>query len=583
MSHSEPSQVVSEDLWLQALEQAAAGYLLLDADRRLERHSASMAQVLPWQDGLRLRVGASMEDLFGVSASDSFITALLAATLSGLRQAHQSLASGAQQSQLLDLPAGRSLQAHAHALPQGRLLITYREQAPSGRSLAEFEPLTFLDPLTRLPNRRLLLDRLAQAILQSQRTGWLGALMLLDLEQLRAVQKSLGQSTTERLTLQIGSRLLGCVRASDTVARVGNEAFVVMVSDLAPEPGVAATLVQRIGDKVLRALEAPYVLEEHTHHIAASIGCALFGPYSHSATELLHQAEAAMFQLLERSGSGLCFFDAQLQMQVHQRSRMEADLRQALEQSQFEMHYQPQYAPGGEVIGLEALLRWRHPEKGLVPPTMFIAVAEESDIIVPLGSWALKAACLQLAQWQRQPDSTLARLPVSVNISPRQLLHPKFVELVQQTLQVTGAPASQLVLELPEAPLHQNAAKVGEVLRQLKSLGLRIALDNFGTGELPLTLLPQMPLDQLKIARSLVQRLAPNNASEASIQALLAMADNLELQVVAEGVETLEQRALLQQFGCQSFQGYLFSQPMAASELQFLLASSTPALEANAL
>jgi diguanylate cyclase (GGDEF)-like protein len=570
MLEIEPAFSEADEQLFQVLEQAASGYLLLNARQEVLRYSAAYQQLFPWQ-GLALAVGAPLADVFSAPLQMAE-TAADKAALAGVRQGHLKLLAGQQRTASLGLPGGRSLLAAASPLAGGRLLITYRDQPAASRGTAELEQLSFLDPLTHLPNRRLLLDRLSQAILQSQRTGWLGALLFLDLEQLRAIRKSLGPVAADQLMRQIGQRLLGGVRASDTVARLGDEDFVVMVSDLAPEQSVAATLVQRIGDKLLQSLEMPYVLGEHTHHVAASIGSTLFGPYSHSATELLRQGEIAMYQLRDRSGSGLCFFDPQLQMEVHQRLRMEADLHQALEQERFEMHYQPQYAPSGEVIGLEALLRWLHPSKGLVPPSMFIAVAEESDIILPLGQWTLQAVCTQLAQWQKAPASPLARLPLSVNISAKQFQQPQFADQVRDALASTGAAPDLLVLELPEALLQKNLPQTELTLRQLKALGIRLALDNFGDGETALSILPQLPMDQLKIAQSLVQRLGPGNASEATVQALIGVADSLGLEVVAEGVETLEQRALLEQYGCQRFQGYLLSQPMAESELQALLA-----------
>ena len=570
MLEIEPAFSEADEQLFQVLEQAASGYLLLNARQEVLRYSAAYLQLFPWQ-GLALAVGAPLADVFSAPPQMAE-TAADKAALAGVRQGHLQLLNGQQRTASIGLPGGRSLMAAASPLAGGRLLITYRDQPAASRNTAELEQLSFLDPLTHLPNRRLLLDRLSQAILQSQRTGWLGALLFLDLEQLRAIRKSLGPGAADQLMRQIGQRLLGGVRASDTVARLGDEDFVVMVSDLAPEQSVAATLVQRIGDKLLQALEMPYVLGEHTHHVAASIGSTLFGPYSHSATELLRQAEIAMYQLRDRSGSGLCFFDPQLQMEVHQRLRMEADLHQALEQERFEMHYQPQYDPSGEVTGLEALLRWLHPSKGLVPPSMFIAVAEESDIILPLGQWTLQAVCTQLAQWQKAPTSPLARLPLSINISAKQFQQPQFADQVRDALASTGAAPGLLVLELPEALLRKNLPQAELTLRQLKALGVQLALDNFGDGETALSILPQLPMDQLKIAQSLVQRLGPGNASEATVQALLGVADSLGLQVVAEGVETLEQRALLEQYGCQRFQGYLFSQPMAESELQALLA-----------
>ena len=565
-----PQDSGSVEQLFRVLDQVASAYILLDSQQRVQRFSESYLQLFPWQSKL-LTKDTHLARLLE-SEPESSLTAWSQAQLNGLRHAHLQMLAPEAPPADLSLPSGRHLSLAATPLADGQLLITYRDLPSSRNSVAELEQLAFLDPLTHLPNRRLLLDRLSQAMLQSQRTGWLGALLFLDLEQLRPLAQSMGRATTDQLIRHIGQRLMGCVRASDTVARLGNEEFVVMVSDLAPDAAVAATLVQRIGDKLLSCLETPYVVGEHTHHVATSIGATLFGPYSHSSTELLRQAEIAMYQLRERSGSGLCFFDPQLQMEVHQRVRMETDLRQALADSQFEMHYQPQFAESGDVIGLEALLRWRHPTKGLVPPSMFIAVAEESDIILPLGRWALHAACAQLALWHKQSHPQLAAVPMSVNVSAKQFQQPNFVEQLIQILAETGIEPALLTLELPEVLLHNEAVGCKTILQKLTTLGVRVALDNFGAGQAALSTLTQLPLHQLKISQSLVQRLGPSNSSEAAVQAVIDIADTLGLQVVAEGVETLEQRALLEQYGCQRFQGYLYSAPVSVEQLELLTA-----------
>ena len=429
--------------------------------------------------------------------------------------------------------------------------------------------LAFFDTQTNLPNRRMLLDRLSQAMIQSERTGWRGALLTIDMESGGKLPQQ-----TPALTLEIAQRLLSCVRACDTVARMDAKHFVIMVSDLSPDIELANLLVERLGERLQESLNTSYQLNNQTVKLEANIGATLFGPHSRSATELLQQAETAMYRLRDEEAPGLHFFSPEQKIQPVDRSRMEHGLREALRLGQFELHYQPQYSTRGDVSGLEALLRWRHPSRGLVPPSIFLSVAEETDIIVPLGRWSIQAACEQLAQWKNDPQ--LSHQAVCVNITAKQLQHSDLAEQVESIIAQTGANPALLVLELSTKTLNPVNADIIHALSRLSAIGLRLSLDDFGSGSSTSEVLRQLPLCQLKLAHSLVQRLGPNNASEAAVQAAIALAGRHKITVVGAGVETLEQRALLAQHGCEHFMGYLFSAPVPVGQIKSLL--QNPAL-----
>lgn len=550
----------------QALDSMGSGFLLLDAQRQVLQWNRCYEEMFPWQKR-ELVSGRPLMDVLGAFSMQLGLGHL---QLQAIKKLHEQLLADPDRPVEQQLPTGQFVQMKASPVADGGMVITYNDVTDIRLAAAEIESLAFYDALTGLPNRRLLLDRLAQATEQAYREGWYGALLFLDLDQFKMLNDTLGHEVGDQLLQQVAKRLRGAVRSSDTVARLGGDEFVVMLCELAYAEAAAATAAQRIGDKILARLNQPYTLGGHTHRSACSIGATLFGQQPQSAAELLKQADIAMYQIKTRKSSGLCFFDPQMQVEIHQRVRMEEDLRVAMAQSQFELHYQPQFTLAGEVIGAEALLRWRHPERGLVPPGMFIAVAEESEIIVPLGMWVLRTACEQLARWQK--DARLSQLQVSVNVSARQFRHKDFATRVVEVLRETGISPQRLKLELTESVVIENVEQAIATMKQLRALGLCFSMDDFGTGQSSLTYLTRLPLSQLKIDQSFIRNMGHRHTDDVIVQTIIGMARNLNLEVIAEGVETQEQRAMLASYGCAYFQGYLFSPPVPLHAFEQLLA-----------
>ena len=544
------------------LEQTSSGYVLLDAQNRAQRWNDGYLQLFPWL-AATLKVGIPLQAALQAAATAAPASA--APALSHIAGSHQALIARQQAHAQFQLPNGRKLNLSAHALSANYTVLACKELLPHGN---EAESLSFFDVLTNLPNRRLLLDRLSQAMIQSERTGWRGALLTIDMGPVAGSSAGTGESPPG-LAQNIAQRLLACVRSCDTVARLDAKHFVIMVSDLSPDIEVTTVLVERLGERLQESLNGSYQLGNKRAMLEANIGATLFGPHSRSATELLQQAEIAMYRLRDEEARGLHFFSPEQRILADDRHRMEQELREALRLGQFELHYQAQYSASGDVNGLEALLRWRHPRRGLVPPSIFLSVAEETDIIVPLGRWSIQAACEQLARWKAEQQ--LGRLPICVNISARQLRQADLAEQVQGIISQTGVDPALLLLELSTQALSPSYADIVPTLTRLRTMGVRLSLDDFGGGSNMLEALQQLPLNQLKLSHSLVQRLGPNNAAEAAVQAAIALAARHRMTIVGAGVETLEQRALLAQYGCEHFMGYLLSTPAPVVELRSVL------------
>lgn len=421
--------------------------------------------------------------------------------------------------------------------------------------------LAFFDQLTGLPNRASLLDRLQHALASSVRHRQFGALMFLDLDNFKTLNDTLGHDTGDALLRQVGQRLRDGVRAVDTVARLGGDEFVVLLEELGDNARTAALQAETAARKLLAAFKQPFDLGTILHDCTTSIGVTLFGGQSASLDELFKQADLAMYESKQAGRNTVHFFDPRMQALVLQRATLEADLRRASLQHEFVLHYQPQWDRQGRLIGLEALVRWMHPQRGLVYPEGFIPACEETGFILPLGRWVLQQACEQLAAWQ-----ATGRPPVlvSVNVSPRQMRSPQFVDDVRAALDSTGAPAACLKLELTESMLLDDVDASIEKMRELKRLGVRFSLDDFGTGYSSLSLLRRLPLDQLKIDQSFVQGLDKPGDDGAVVQSIITLGKNLHMTVIAEGIETPEQHRLLSEFGCDEFQGFLHGASMPA-------------------
>ena len=433
----------------------------------------------------------------------------------------------------------------------------------------EIQRLAFYDALTGLPNRILLMDRMHQALATAQRRQQGGALLFIDLDNFKTLNDTLGHDQGDLLLQQVAQRISTCVRSVDTVARLGGDEFVVMLEELSAKPHELAFHARRVAEKILTTLSVPYALTSHKYRSTPSIGVAPFYSDSSSVGELLKQADLAMYQAKSAGRNTLRFFDPGMQAAVTARAALEADLRSALVQDEFLLHYQPQMHQSGRCVGVEALVRWAHPQNGMVSPAQFIPLAEETGLIVPLGRWVLHNACKLLASWQNDP--ALAHLTMAVNVSSRQFRHANFVDYVARVLAITGAAAAKLKLELTESVLVEDMETTIATMEALRAYGVGFSLDDFGTGYSSLSYLKRMPLDQLKIDQSFVRDLFTDPNDAAIVETIIGLSRNLGLEVLAEGVETTEQRALLADAGCQLYQGYLFSRPLPEDLLEAFL------------
>ncbi len=437
----------------------------------------------------------------------------------------------------------------------------------------ELGRMALYDQLTQLPNRALFTDRLGHALTSAQRRGRRVAVLFLDLDNFKIVNDSLGHTQGDRLLQTVAARIGASVRPDDTVARFGGDEFVVLVDDVASAHD-AITIAKRLQQHV----HTPVVLDGHELCPEASIGIALSAGTGSTPTDLLRDADTALSRA-KQTGNGHCqVFDPSMNAEALARLELEADLRRALEHGEFALHYQPIVAlNGGGIVGVEALVRWQHPQRGIIPPNVFIPLAEETGLIVPLGQWVLRTACQQARQWQRV---FAARAPqfVSVNISARQFADPQLVQLVARTLRDSSLDGTVLELELTESIVMENGASTLGVLQALKRLGVQLAIDDFGTGYSSLAYLQRFPLDTLKIDRSFTQRLDGNNEDSAIVRAIVSLAHTLNLQVTGEGIETAEQFCHLRRLGCEYGQGYYFAKPQPGNAVTALLAAPAPAL-----
>ena len=423
----------------------------------------------------------------------------------------------------------------------------------------EIQNLAFYDPLTRLPNRRLLLDRLEQALASTTRSRKSGALLFIDLDNFKDLNDTLGHNIGDLLLQQVAQRLAACVRDDDTVARLGGDEFVVMLKDLSEVAQEAATHAEVVGEKILAELNRTYQLASHAHHCTASIGITLFEDHQGSVDEMLKRADLAMYQAKAAGRNTLRFFEQKMQAVIAARAALEAGLRDAVQNSQLLLHYQPQMH-GEHLTGVEALVRWQHPQRGLIGPAEFIPLAEETGIILPLGKWVLETACAQLALWAARPE--MALLTVAVNVSARQFYHGDFVDEVLSVLERSGANPQRLKLELTESLMLHNVEDVIAKMAALKAKGVGFSMDDFGTGHSSLFYLKRLPLDQLKIDQGFIRNILTDQNDSAIAKMVVALAESMGLEVIAEGVELEAQKTYLAGLGCHAYQGYLFSRPL---------------------
>lgn len=439
--------------------------------------------------------------------------------------------------------------------------------------------LAFYDPLTELPNRRLLVDRLREALVANHRKQRFGALMFMDLDRFKILNDTQGHDLGDQLLIEVGKRIVSCVREEDTVARLGGDEFVILLEDLGEDATSAGVYAQRVGNKVLNALSQIYLLHHFDqqgyssaveHHSSASIGVTLFSGTEINSEDLLRQADMAMYQAKQAGRNTLCLFDPDMQSNLNQRAALEADMRHALHHNQFRLSYQIQVDQHRQPVGAETLLRWEHPLHGQIQPADFIPLAEETGLIVALGTWVLIEACKTLNSWSQHPLT--AALTLAVNVSAKQLGQADFVEELQSILTRTAANPQRLKLEITESTILDNLENTIRIMHELRALGLSFSMDDFGTGYSSLAYLQRLPLTQLKIDRSFVRDLHEDSNDAAIIRTILALGKSLDMEVVAEGVETVGQHEYLLNNGCRFFQGYLFGRPEPLYEFEQRLA-----------
>jgi diguanylate cyclase (GGDEF)-like protein/PAS domain S-box-containing protein len=441
----------------------------------------------------------------------------------------------------------------------------------------EIERLAFYDPLTQLPNRRLFLDRLNQALAVSAHSGLRGALLFLDLDHFKNLNDTQGHDIGDLLLQQAAERLTACLREGDTVARFGGDEFVVLLESLSKDVLEAADQTKKIAKKISLSLNQPYQLSTILYHNTTSIGASLFTGHQLTAEKLLKQTDIAMYQSKNQGGNSLCFFDQMMQKAIIARVDLQNELRRAIEQQQFQLYYQIQVDHSGQSSSAEVLISWQHPERGRIPPQQFIPLAEDIGLILPIGQWVLETVCAQLNTWQENPLTK--NIVLAVNVSAKQLHQVDFVEQVQATLQRNGTNPARLKLELTESILLDNISDIIAKMKALNKIGIRFSLDDFGTGYSSLQYLKMLPLDELKIDQSFVRNIATDSSDRAIVHTIITMASSLNMNVIAEGVETAEQRLFLLNKGCLRYQGYLFSKPVLIKEFEAILKrQNTPLL-----
>lgn len=442
--------------------------------------------------------------------------------------------------------------------------ITVRKKAED-----EINRLAYFDPLTRLPNRRLLMDRLHQAMAASERNGGYGAILFIDLDNFKELNDTSGHHTGDKLLVEVADRLVTCIRSEDTVARLGGDEFVVMLANVGEDERGALQGAESVAGKVLAVLNIPYLIDGREYPGTASIGVTLFKGRTTSVEDLLKHSDVALYQAKNGGRATLRLFDPSMQQALEERSRMKEDLRRALNEEQFTLFFQPQVDQDARCIGAEALLRWRHPLRGLLAPAAFIPYAEETGLIVAIDLWVLANACRQLVEWTARSGGR--ELTMSVNLSAATFMRPDFVAEVLEIVGRTGAPPQLLKLELTETSLIRGIEDAIIRMEQLIAAGVSFSLDDFGTGYSSLSYLRRLPIDQLKVDQEFVRHISSGSNEVVIVRTIVGMAHNLGLRVIAEGVETQEQFELLRSFDCPGFQGYFFSRPVPVEDFEIWL------------
>lgn len=559
----------------QLFNNAPDGLLLVDEAGAIVQANPAAAAIFGW----------SMSELIGLPV-DQLLPRRLRDRHQQLRAGFQAEPRTREMGRGLQLEAerrdGRAVPVEVALVPQtignGRsTLCIVRDVTERRRLERTLIRQAMHDAMTELPNRRYFSIRIGKALAHAERQGGTLAVLFIDLDNFKVINDTLGHTHGDEVVRQVSRRLNETVRAGDLLARMGGDEFALLLVDAEVQDAAAAAA------RVLCVMEPPFVHAEQTMKVGASIGIAMYPADGRSVGELLSHADLAMYRAKQRGRNSWCFFERGMTERLRERSSMQRDLEHALERGQFEVVFQPRVmAQSGKLTGFEALLRWRHPVRGNVPPDVFIALAEENGWIVPIGEWVLRESCAQASRWR---DKGTGDFTMAVNVSTYQLRDAQFAERVQQVLVETGWPAHQLELEITETALMQDPRESAELLERITRLGVRLAVDDFGTGYSSLAYLKSFPLHRLKVDRSFVQGLHTNESDRVIAASIIALAHALGLQVTAEGVETADQRDYLVQRQCDELQGYLFSAPMSSAKceawlpLPSLLAPPTPAQE----
>jgi len=557
----------SESRLRMVLQRLPVGVCLLEADGRLSYRNEEFVRISGYTEQEVPTLAAWWEHAYPDLAQRAHYQELWQ-QLAHVAATSDGIIAGAEY--LIHCKDGRQRPVEVTGVPLGeRMVVSMRDLSERKAAAEEIHNLAFYDLLTQLPNRRLLRDRLQQALVTASRHGALGALLLLDIDDFKTLNETQGHEKGDALLRQVAQRLREVVPGDDTVARLGGDEFAVLLADLGDTAHEAALRSGAVGEKILAALRQPFDLDGEVHHSSISMGVTLFSGQDAAETvnELLKRADLAMYQAKAAGRDTLCFYEPAMQASVTARAALEADMRTALAQGQFVLYYQPQWERE-RIVGAEALLRWLHPHDGFVSPAQFIPLAEQSGLIVPLGTWVLQQACAQLVRWAQEPALALAQLTLAVNVSPRQFRQTDFVAQVLAALASHGTDPRRLKLELTEGLLLEDTEATIAKMGELKRYGVGFALDDFGTGYSSLAYLKRLPFDQLKIDQSFVRDVLTDPNDAAIARTIVALGASLGLSVVAEGVETEAQRAFLERHQCHSWQGYLLGRPMPVQDFE---------------
>jgi len=448
---------------------------------------------------------------------------------------------------------------------EGGVVAIARDITERKRAEERIYHMAHHDTLTGLPNRSLICDRLEQSIAHAERNNESVLVAFIDLDSFKLVNDTLGHNAGDELLKEVAGRMVGCVRREDTVARFGGDEFVLVLPHVNGNPQVMAPLL----NKILESVVQPVMLEGQKMQVSCSIGVAVYPRDGRDAATLMMHADAAMYRAKDSGKNNCQFYTREMNAGLEEKLALTEGLRKALEEQQLSLAYQPKVnLESGRMFGVEALLRWQHPQRGAVSPAQFIPLAEEHGLIIPIGEWALREACRQACAWQ---DAGLAPLVVSVNVSARQFDDPRLVERVAAALEWSGLDPQWLELEVTESMIMRDTAQSVAKMRQLEAMGIALAIDDFGTGYSSLAALKSFPISRLKIDQSFVRDLVGNPDDQAITCAIISLSHQLDMRVIAEGVETEQQRSFLQQHGCDEMQGYLFSRPVPPQEITAML------------